>query len=381
MATAQTPTTAPRDSLATAEHQSSRKRPTLAERQIDLIPALGDASPRAARWSGEIPHDAPACCAFGLISAASVHWFEAAVAHPRVRVVDVSLEAMGAFAAIEASIATGRPQIVICGSGPGTLGVQWAIPAARGQGASLLVLTPRTPPELAGTTQIQESSFFSLPPTVGAELFDANFILTSVLEMPRIAVALRHLFARPQGGVAQLSVPTNLLDRRCPKLLDPSALEIAPPAPGTRALARIAEWLALPGGPPAFILGGGCTGHGRELGNVIKRLGAVHLTTPGALGLLPNSLGLIGTSADADVAALLHVARPRCAFVIGTRLGTASGGNDAALLPKDCPIVHVDAEPSGSVGNAPATRTHRLLSVQSDVGEFVAALNALVVRQ
>lgn len=354
------------------------KRGTLAERLIDYVAAIADSTAQPARWGGRIEVDAPACCAFGLISAASVRWVEAAVRNPRVRMIDVSIEAMGAFAAIEASIATGRPQIVICGSGPGTLGVLWALPAARAQGARLLVLAPRTPAPLIGRTDIQESSYFSMPHTVGSELYDATFPLADVREMPRIAVALRHLFARPQGAVVQISVPTDLLDRRCPKLLDPATLMIAPPAPGAAALAQITDWLQRPGGPPAFVLGSGSVAYAEKLGALISRMGAVHITTPAALGLLPDSLGLIGTAAEADVAARLRAVGPRCIFVVGTRLGTASGGSDAALLPKDCPVVHVDVAPYEAVGSAPAVHGHPLLSVMSEIGEFIAALDALL---
>ena len=71
------------------------KRGTLAQRQIDFVAAIADNTGQPGRWDGRIAADAPACCAFGLISAASVRWVEAAVSHPRVRMIDVSIEAMG----------------------------------------------------------------------------------------------------------------------------------------------------------------------------------------------------------------------------------------------------------------------------------------------
>jgi thiamine pyrophosphate-dependent acetolactate synthase large subunit-like protein len=217
-----------------------------------------------------------------------------------------------------------------------------------------------------------------MPHTVGSELYDAMFPLSDVREMPRVAIALRHLFARPQGAVVQISVPADLLDRRCPTLLDPASLTIAPAAPGAAALAQIAEWLQQPGGPPAFVFGSGAVAYGEKLGELVARMGAVHITTPAALGLLPDSLGLIGTAAEADVAARLRAVGPRCVFVVGTRLGTASGGGDVALLPKGCPVVHVDAAPYEAVGGAPAVRDHPLLSVTSEIGEFIGALDALL---
>ena len=358
--------------------QPARPRGTLAYRQLDLVATIADNSMLPARWAGKIDAAAPACGAFFLISAASVLWVEAAVAHPRIVPVDVSIEAMGAFAAIEASIATGRPQIVICGSGPGTLGPLWALPAARAQGASLLVLAPRTPPHLVGRTDIQASSYFEPLHTAGAELYDATFPLTDVKEMPRISVALRHLFARPQGAVVQLCVPTHLLGKRCPKLPDPALIDVTLPAPSRRALERLAVWLDRPGGPPAFVLGGGSVACRDALAPILARLGAVHVTTPAAVGMLPGSLGVIGNASQPETAERLRAGDPRCIVVMGTRLGTASGGGDEALLPAGCPVVHVDIAPYAAIGSAAATRGREILSIPADIGEFIAALDALV---
>ena len=118
------------------------------------------------------------------------------------------------------------------------------------------------------------------------------------------------------------------------------------------------------------MLGSGSVAYAEKLGALISRMGAVHITMPAALGLLPDSLGLIGTAAEADVAARLRTVGPRCAFVLGTWRGTASGGGDTALLPKGCPVVHVDVAPYEAVGSAPAVRGHPLLSVTSEIGEF-----------
>lgn len=354
---------------ATASH-----RRTLAEAQIDLVATLSDVCARPPRWQGRREHDSAASCAFFLISAASVHWVEAAVAHPRIRAVDVSVETMGGFGAIEASIATGRPQIVIGGSGPGTMGILPAIPGARAQGATLLVLTPRTPSTLVGAHDIQEASYDQPLHAVGAELYDAFIPLGCVEEMPRVALRLRHLLARPQGAVVHISVPTNLLTETCPPLPDVAAVQIGLPAPGAATMARVVELLSRPGGPPAFLLGSGCVPHRHRLAAVLERWGAVHLTTPPANGLLPGSLGVIGNAGSGGVADRLRELDVRCVVVLGSRLGTASGGGDADLLPPGCPVVHVDIDPGAVAANALATRNRPLLSVAADLGEFLDAL-------
>jgi acetolactate synthase-1/2/3 large subunit len=347
---------------------------TLAQRLIELGVELADVCARPPRWAGEIDVLGQATSAFFLISAANVPWVEAAVAHPRVRVADMSIEAMATFAAIEASIATGRPQLVLCGSGPGTLGHLWAVPAAGSQGACVLMLVPRTAPRLAGAIDIQESSHYQPLHTVGAELYDDVLAMEDVDEIARIALRLRHLFSRRQGAVAQLSVPTNLLSRTCPPLPDLGAVEIGQPAPSARILARVTRLLSGPGGPPAFFFGSGAIAYRDRLGALVERWDAVHFTTPAATAILPGSLGVVGNAAHGDVPRRLRELDVRCVVVLGSRLGTASGGGDDALLPPGCHIVHVDVDPAVVAGNAVATRGHRVTFVLSDIGEFLDAL-------
>jgi hypothetical protein len=115
--------------------------------------------------------------------------------------------------------------------------------------------------------------------------------------MPRIAARLRHLFARPQGAIVRLSVPTSLLRCRCPPLPDLGMVEIALPAPGPSTIARVAELLTGPGGPPAFLFGSGAVAFRDRLGPLVERYGAVHFTTPAATAILPGSLGVVGNAA------------------------------------------------------------------------------------
>jgi thiamine pyrophosphate-dependent acetolactate synthase large subunit-like protein len=347
---------------------------TLAERQIELVVRLADLCMRPPRWHGERHQLGRIACAFFLISAANLAWVEAAAAHPHVRAIPVSIEAMGSFAAIEASIATGRLQLVISGSGPGTLGHLWAIGAARAQGASVLVLVPRTPPELAGSNDIQEASYDQPLHVVGAHLYDKVIAMEDVAQMPRIARTLRHLFARPQGGVVQLSVPTNLLVAPCPALPRLDAVRIELPSPSAAAIGRVAELLSRPGRRPAFLFGSGAVAFRDRLSALVERWGAVHFSTPAAAAAVPGSLGVIGNAASGGIAKRLLELEVSCLVVLGSRLAIASGGGDDALLPTGCHVVHVDADPNVIAGNAVATWGHDVTFIPSDIGEFLDAL-------
>jgi acetolactate synthase-1/2/3 large subunit len=359
---------------AASSNATSRDDLLLAEAQLEVVAMIADLCAQPPRCPGLSRSES---CAFFLISAASVAWVEAAVAHPRIRAVDVAIEQMATFAAIEASIATGRLQVVICGSGPGTLGHLAAVPAARAQGAAVLMLVPRTPPHRAGAIDIQESSWDQPLHQVGGELFDDSIAMEEVGEMPRIARRLRHLFARPQGAVVRLSVPTSLLRRRCARVPDLGAIEITRSAPSASAIARVAELLSQrDGGPPAFLFGSGAVAFRDRLGPLVERWGAVHFTTPPATAVLPGSLGVVGNGAHGDVPARLRELDVRCVVVLGSRLGTASGGGDPKLLPPGCHVVHVDADSRVIAGGAVATWNRPLTFIPSDIGEFVHAITS-----
>ena len=168
---------------------------TIAERQDELITRLAELCARPARWHGALDPCTPRTCAFFLISAASVAWVEALAASAQIRMLDVSIEALGMFAAIEASIAIGRPQIVVCGAGPGIAGQLRAVPAGRAQGASVLALAPRTPRHLRAH-DIQEVSAHQPVHLAGPDYYDEVICMEDVAQMPRIALRLRHLFTR-----------------------------------------------------------------------------------------------------------------------------------------------------------------------------------------
>ena len=347
---------------------------SLAHAQIDVVARVAELCAQPPRCPG-VP--AAGTCAFFLISAASVAWVEAAVAHPAVRAIDVAVEQMATFAAIEASRATGRLQIVICGSGPGTLGHLGAVPAARAQGVHVLVLVPRTTPSLAGAVDIQEASWEQPLHHVGASLFDDSIAMEDTSEMPRIARRLRHLFARPQGAIVRLSVPANLLRRayreRLPHL---GAVDITLPAPDAKTVAKVIERLSGQGRPPAFLFGSGAVAFRDRLGALVERFGGVHFTTPGATSILPGSLGVVGNAAHGDVPARLRELGVECVVVLGTRLGTASGGGDPHMLPPGCHVVHVDVDPRVIAGNAVATWYRNLTFIPSDIGAFIDAITS-----
>lgn len=122
------------------------------------------------------------------------------------------------------------------------------------------------------------------------------------------------------------------------------------------------------------MFGSGAVAYRDRLGAVLERWGAVHFTTPAAAAILPGSLGVVGNGAHGDVPRRLVELGVRCCVIVGSRLATASGGGDPELLPPNCDVIHVDADPALVGGSALATRGRRMTLIPSDIGEFLDAL-------
>src|SRR5204862_6167570 len=96
---------------------------------------------------------------------------------------------------------------------------------------------------------------------------------------------------------------------------------------------------------------------------------------PRAAGILPGSLGTIGNGAGGDVPDTLRALGVTCVVALGTRWGTASEGGNEELLPRDCHVVHVDADPNLVPGSAAATHARRVTFINSDIGVFLDAMS------
>ena len=88
------------------------------------------------------------------------------------------------------------------------------------------------------------------------------------------------------------------------------------------------------------------------LGAVLERWHAVHFTTPAATTLAPGLLGVIGNAAYGDVPGQLRELDVCCVVVLGSRLGTASGGANPDLFPEHCHIVQFEIDPDVAAASA-----------------------------
>ena len=308
--------------------------------------------------------------AFGVMGGAIAPFFHA-VAHGDLTALHMRHETGAAFAAVEASLATGRPTLVFTTAGPGLTNAITGMLAARWEGARVVFVSAATSAAQRGRIGTQETG----PTTVDlATVAHLAVTIEHAAQLAPLAIQLATAFARPGGFVAHVSLPIDQQRAPCPP----------PPRLGDhRALvprcdpATLAEHAALlRARPPVVWLGFGARDAVAPIRHLVERLGARVICSPRAKGVFPEDhpqfLGVTGVGGHSRVDEVLAADRPDYTLVLGTRLGESTSFWASEFAPARA-FIQVDVD-AGALGVAyPQVPTH---GVVADVGEYVLGLRA-----
>ena len=294
-----------------------------------------------------------------------------AVSRSSIRLIHCRHEAGAAFAAIESSLATGRPAVVIATTGPGVTNLYTGMAAARAEGAKVLFVSGTTPAAQRGRGAFQETGGPSSalgPLFVSGNLFHHAGILEDPAELQPTLSRLASGFARPHGFVAHLGVPLAVQTARC----EPARQRVTSAPPAVCEPSVIAECVELLAGEEFVIWAGFGARHASELVlKLAEESGAHVMCTPRAKGVMPEQhplyLGVTGLGGHAKVTEYLRRARPARALVLGSRLGEMSSFWSPELVPSEG-LVHVDLDTEAFGTAYPDVPT---LAVQAEIGSFL----------
>jgi len=329
--------------------------PTVSEALVDALVGLG------------VQH------AFGIFGG-GIAPFCQAVSESQIRLLHFRHEAGAAFAAIESSLATGRPAVVIATTGPGVSNLYTGMAAARAEGAKVLFISGTTPAAQRGRGAFQETggAFSALSPLfVSGNLFHHAGVIDDPAELETTLSRLVSGFARPQGFVAHLGLPLAVQTTRRAALL-PRVTTVAPGACDPLVSAECADLLAR---EPFVIWAGFGARAAADLVQTLAELsGAPVMCTPRAKGVMPEKhplyLGVTGLGGHARVTEYLRRARPTRALVLGSRLGEMSSFWLPDLAPSDG-FIHVDLEAEVFGAAYPDVST---IGIQAEIGTFLRDL-------
>lgn len=311
--------------------------------------------------------------AFGVFGGAIAPFCQALSQSP-IRLIHCRHEAGAAFAAIEASLASGRPSVVVATTGPGVTNMHTGMAAARAEGAKVLFVSGTTPASQRGRGAFQETggAFSALGPLFAAgNLFHQAGVLEDPAELDTAISRLTTGFARPNGFVAHLGIPLAVQTaRRAPT----KAHVTTRPSPvcDSFVVAECVELLAA--GQFVIWAGFGARGAADLVQSLAERTGARVMSTPRGKGVMPEHhpqyLGVTGLGGHSRVTDYLSRARPELALVLGSRLGEMSSFWSKEFVPQGG-LIHVDLDAEAFGTAYPDVPT---LGVHAEIRAFLTDL-------
>ncbi|MFV8754292.1 thiamine pyrophosphate-dependent enzyme [Nannocystaceae bacterium ST9] len=302
-----------------------------------------------------------------------------ALASSSIRTIHCRHETGAGFAALEDSLASGRPTLVFTTTGPGITNALTGLMAARWEGAKVVFVSAATSARQTGRHAFQESNSHTLPSGLytAGPLFHYVETVGDPCQLGQVAARLRRGLASPGGFVAHVSVPTDVqkaevafergLDRGGVRGMgcDPLVLD--------EVAERLREFST------AIWVGFGARGAAPQIRELAERLGAAVMCSPRGKGVFPEShpqfIGVTGFAGHHHVKDWLAEHAPEQILVLGTRLGEFTSFWDTKLVPPQG-FIHVDVDPERTGTAFTGART---LGVQAEISALVEGLLARLV--
>lgn len=295
-----------------------------------------------------------------------------ALSRSSIRLTHYRHEAGAAFAAIEASLASDRPVLVVATAGPGVTNLVTGMAAARWEGAKVLFVSGCTPPELRGRWAFQESSsngvlldgLYS-----SGHLFHHAQIIEDVRELPTAMAKLRAGWARPNGYVAHLGLPLSLQVADTTPVEAHATSSVIPSGCDLRTVQECIRQLQ--DGPFVIWVGFGARHAAQALRDFAQRADAKVICSPRAKGIIseddPRLLGVTGLGGYGPIEEYFAHTPPQRILVLGSRLGEMTSFWQSGWIPEGG-LIHVDLEPSVFGAAFPNVPT---LGIQSEISAFL----------
>ena len=312
--------------------------------------------------------------AFGVIGGGIARLYDSLSRH--MALVHTRHESGAAFAACEASLASGAPSVVFTTTGPGLLNAITGMTAARDEGATVILVSGATNARNRGRWATQETSSETMAhhALVGAgSFFDYSVQLEHPAQLPQALARMRNGIARrPAGFTAHIAIPAELQGAPAPPMSRHVEVrhEVQPPQ---WAIAEACERLAT--GSCVIWAGFGARSAVDELRRLARHLQSPVMVSPRAKGVFsetdPLYLGVTGIGGHVEVLHSLERLQPAHVLAVGSRLGEPTSFWDPRYVAGNS-LVHVDVDP---VVPGVAFPTADVLPV---IGTARAALSALL---
>src|SRR5712691_18275 len=276
--------------------------------------------------------------AFG-VTGGAISFFWSALGGTGIEVTHFRHESGAAFAACEASIASGRPVVVFVTTGPGLTNVLTGVYASRHEPARVILVSASTESGMYGRRPIQETGPRTLPWDgifTAGPLFDFATVVSSPDELCAVVETLADgLAARPRF-LAHVSLTLPAQRGAATRIHSPGGAAVRHGVASADEAAAAAYEL-LRDQPWVLWVGAGT----RHLAGPVRRLaraaGVPVMATPRGKGVIAEDdlayLGVTGFAGHPSVLTYLDRHRPRYTLVLGTALGDTASGYHPGYVP------------------------------------------------
>ncbi len=312
--------------------------------------------------------------AFGLTGGA-IAPLTHALARSSLRTYHFRHECGAGYAALEASLASGRPSLLYVTTGPGLTNALTALSAARWEGGKILMISGATPSAQRQRWACQETSALTLPLEnffSSSPLFDVAAMVESTGELEALMHRLAQGWTRPGAWLGHLSLSIPLQSAPAPRRTFRAPSDPALPTADSRVLAEVAH--ALGNERSVLWVGHGARFASTQVRMLAERLGTPVMVSPRAKGVFserhPLYLGTSGLGGHQEVEAYFARTRPAYVLVLGSRLSEPTSFWNPALVPGKA-FIHVDMDPQVPGSAYPEAETW---AIQAEVGAFLDGL-------
>jgi len=289
-------------------------------------------------------------------------------------------EGGAAFAAHEASVASGLPVAVCVTTGPGIYNALTGLAAARADGGRVILLSGATSPSMRGKGAVQETG----PDTMLSEIFTPGSIfhfakiISDSSELPFVFSKLRVGLQKTGGFIAHISLPLSLQSSPATPISIPHT-KVYESRPSRQALQEVIT--ALQGKRFGIWVGYGALQASNELKALVERTGCSVIATPRAKGIFSefdaHYVGVSGAGAHPSVAEYMKDFSPEVLLVLGSRLGEVSSFWSPVMIPRNG-FIHVDSDANAFGSGYPGVNT---MGICSDVRLFIEDLLAALPKE
>jgi acetolactate synthase-1/2/3 large subunit len=311
--------------------------------------------------------------AFGVFGGGIAPFCESVSRSP-IRLIHCRHEAGAAFSAIEASLSTGKPSVVVATTGPGITNLLTGMAAARAEGAKVIIVSGTTNAAQRGRCAFQEttaagsgfSGLFSSGP-----LFHLAQIVEDPAELEGLCARLASGVTRTNGFVAHIGLPISVQTASTAPLR-PRLTSLPAGGADTDTVASCIELLKQE--PFVIWAGFGARAAAAELRQFAELTNARVMCSPRGKGVFPEEhplyLGVTGLGGHPRPEEYVRAARPARALVLGTRLGEMTSFWSEGLVPREG-FVHVDVDREVFGAAYPNATT---VGVQAEIRALLSAL-------